>query len=194
LEYFKSTWLKVGLWPALGWTLTAISGGLIWLVVPHKLATWAMPVTGRPVLPTWKWLAGIVTLYGFLGCTCRALVAWVRRHNDTLYAANFANRPAVIERTTYCDLGHEADIAAFTTSTLGRKPTLWWIVGAGGGGKTALSLSSCHLKKHCLINSLGLQVNESVEIIPVAYKLLPYKISPVLLGSLPRTDKSPPAF
>src|SRR5262249_33297383 len=98
-----------------------------------------MPVTGRPVLPTWKWLAGIVTLYGFLGCTRRALVAWVRRHNDTLYAANFANRPSVIERTTYCDLGHEADIAAFTASTLGRKPTLWWIAGAGGRGKTALA-------------------------------------------------------
>jgi hypothetical protein len=46
------------------------------------------------------------------------------------------------------------------------------------------SFSFCHLKKYCLINLLGMQINESVGIVHITHPLLPYKISPILRGSL----------
>ena len=95
---------------------------------------------GRPAeLPTWKWLTGIVTLYGFLGQTRRALEAWLRRHETAIRAANFEERPSVQERTRYCDLGHAADIGAFVEAVRGRQPELRWITGVGGKGKSALA-------------------------------------------------------
>jgi hypothetical protein len=132
-------WWKASLWPPLIWSLIALSGALLWLLVPHRLARWAMPVVGRPELPTWKWLAGIVTLYGFLGQTRRALGAWLKRHEKAIHAANFGGRPSVKERARYCDLGHEADTSAFVEAARRHKPALRWIAGVGGKGKSALA-------------------------------------------------------
>src|SRR5262249_40252941 len=108
-----------------------------WVFVPHKLAHWVMPAVGSPKLPTWKWLTGVLTLFGYLGMTRRPLRKWVRRHRSKLYAANFGKRQPVVERERYCDLGHEGDIAAFAHDLRARKRTLRWIVGSGGSGKSA---------------------------------------------------------
>jgi hypothetical protein len=130
---------KTILWPSVAWVLIAVSGVLVWVFVPQRLALWAMPAVGRPELPTWKWVTGIITLYGFVGRTRRALDAWLRRHEPAIYAANFGDRPSVKERSRYCDLGHAADVSAFVEAARRRKPALRWIAGVGGKGKSALA-------------------------------------------------------
>ena len=86
-------------------------------------------------MPTWKWLAGVLTLFGYLGTTRRPLKAWLCRNHSTLFAQNFANRVPVKEREKYCNLGNEDNIAHFTTGT----PARFWIHGVGGSGKSSLA-------------------------------------------------------
>jgi hypothetical protein len=130
---------KASLWPALVWSLMALSGAVLWAFLPHRLARWAMPAVGRPELPTWKWLAGIITLYGFLGQTRRALGAWLKRHEKEIHAKHFGGHPLVEQRARYCDLGHEADITAFIEAVSTNRSALRWIAGVGGTGKSALA-------------------------------------------------------
>lgn len=112
------------LWPALVWIVTVFSGLLLWLVAPQRLAVWAMPAVGRPKPPKWKWLATALSLYGFLGCTRRALGAWLKRHDAELFSSRFAKHPAVTEHVRYCDLGHEEDIEGFAAAVRARQPAL----------------------------------------------------------------------
>ncbi len=98
-----------------------------------------MPAVGRPKPPKWKWLATALSLYGFLGCTRRALGAWLKRHDAELFSSRFAKHPAVTERARYCDLGHEQDIEGFAAAVRARQPALLWITGVGGAGKSALA-------------------------------------------------------
>jgi NAD(P)-dependent dehydrogenase (short-subunit alcohol dehydrogenase family) len=132
-------WWKAGLWPALVWSLIALSGVLLWVFVPHRLAQWAMPAVGRPELPPWKWLTGIITLYGFLGQTRRPLSSWLKRHETTIDAKHFGGHPLVKQRARYCDLGHEANITAFLEAVRTNKSALRWIAGWAAPAKAALA-------------------------------------------------------
>jgi hypothetical protein len=56
--------------------LTAILFSLaVWIVAPDKLSHRAMRRIGSPEVPAWKWLAGILALFGYLGTTRRSLRA-----------------------------------------------------------------------------------------------------------------------
>jgi hypothetical protein len=129
----------VPFWPALGWLLAIIVSLSIWIFVPHKLSSWAMRRVGGPELPTWKWLAGVLTLFGYLGTTRRSLRAWLRKSRDGLYERNFAGRTPVKEREKYCELGQEATIKGFNVDLLASHGARVWITGVGGSGKSALA-------------------------------------------------------
>jgi WD domain, G-beta repeat len=132
-------WWKGSFWIAVLW-LTAILVAIVtFIFVPHKLAHWAMPSVGSPKMPTWKWLACVITLFGYLGTTRRPLKAWLRKHRDVLYDQNFAGRMPVKEREKYCNLIHEADIAGFVRDLSSRTGVRTWITGVGGSGKSALA-------------------------------------------------------
>ncbi len=145
-RYVALGWKKAPFWLALAWLIAVISAAMIWLLVPHKLAHWAMPVVGNPPPPRWKWLAGILTLYGYLGTTRRPLKAWLRVHHDALYHANFSERVPVKERERYCNLDHENTITDFANTLAARIPAHVWITGVGGGGKSALAYRMLRVK------------------------------------------------
>jgi WD40 repeat protein len=132
-------WLKGAFWPVLGWLVALTAAISMWVVAPNRLATWVMPRVGSPEIPTWKWLAGVLTLFGYLGTTRRALRAWLRENGDTLYEQNFAGRIPVKEREKYCDLTYEPEIAAFAAALTTDAGIQLWINGVGGSGKSALS-------------------------------------------------------
>jgi WD40 repeat protein len=132
-------WLKAPFWPALGWIFAIIAGIGIWLFAPHQLATWAMPRVGTAEIPTWKWLAGVLTLFGFLGTTRRPLRAWLRKNYDALSDQNFIGRAPVKEREKYAPLTYSAEIAAFARDLASEGDARIWIAGVGGSGKSALS-------------------------------------------------------
>jgi hypothetical protein len=132
-------WWQAPFWPALGWLIAIIVAIAAWVLAPHKLAHWVMPVIGSPKLPAWKWLAGVLTLFGYLGTTRRPLKAWLRKHRETLYEQNFAGRAPVKERERYCSLGHEDDITTFKRDVTLGKRTLLWVEGVGGSGKSSLA-------------------------------------------------------
>ena len=132
-------WWKVPFWPALGWLIAIVVSFAIWTVAPHKLSHWAMPRVGSPEVPAWKWLAGILALFGYLGTTRRSLRAWLRKNRNALYRHNFADRTPVKEREKYCNLGHEAEIAAFDNELSAGRGARVWISGVGGSGKSALA-------------------------------------------------------
>jgi hypothetical protein len=111
--YAALGWWKAAFWPALGWLVAILAAVGMWIFVPHKLAHWTMPRVGSASVPTWKWLAGVLTLFGYLGTTGRPLRSWLRKNRDVLYERNFAGRSPVKEREKYCNLFHEADIATF---------------------------------------------------------------------------------
>jgi WD40 repeat protein len=135
--YDQLGWLKAPFWPALGWTLVALSALSLWLLAPARLAAWAMPRTGAPPPPPWKWLLGVLTLYGWLGVTRRPLRAWLRRHRESLSRAAFLERDAVRERERYCPLGHDTAMDNFVAAL--HRRALCWIDGSGGSGKSALA-------------------------------------------------------
>jgi WD40 repeat protein len=137
--YESLGWLKAPFWPALGWLMAIVTAISIWAFAPHKLAVLAMPRTGSAEIPTWKWLAGVVTLFGFLGTTRRPLRAWLRKNRDALYAENFVARTPVKEREKYSVLSHEAEIALFARDVSAKCGAQIWINGVGGSGKSALS-------------------------------------------------------
>jgi hypothetical protein len=132
-------WWKGAFWPALGWLIAIVASLVIWISAPHRLSNWAMRSVGNPEVPTWKWLAGVLALFGYLGTTRRSLRAWLRKHRDALYQQNFAGRTPVIEREKYCNLGHEAEIAAFDLDLSVGRGARVWISGVGGSGKSALA-------------------------------------------------------
>ena len=139
-QWYQSLgWLKAPFWPALGWLIAIVAAICVWLFAPHKLAAWAMPRTGSAEIPTWKWLAGVLTLFGFLGTTRRPLRAWLRKNRDAIYEQNFIGRTPVKEREKYCVLSHEADIAAFARDLSAEGGARIWITGVGGSGKSAMS-------------------------------------------------------
>src|SRR5580658_4498874 len=131
-------WAKAVFWPALLWQLTILGATGLWVVRPHLLAQWAMPAIGTPQIPTWQWLAGALTLFGFLGTTRRPLAAWLRKNRADLFEQCFAGREPVTERERYCPLIHDADIAAFGGAVAVGTPVRVWITGVGGNGKSAL--------------------------------------------------------
>ena len=139
--YQSLGWLKVPFWPALGWFVAIAVAIGMWIFAPHKLATWAMPRLGSADIPIydWKWVAGVLTLFGFLGTTHRALRAWVRKNRDALHDQNFAYRTPVKEREKYCVLTHQGEIAAFVRDLGSVNGARVWIDGVGGSGKSALS-------------------------------------------------------
>jgi hypothetical protein len=137
-----SVFVQAPLWAGIGWALAIVWAAGCWIFVPHKLAHWVMPVVGSPKPPTWKWLGGVLTLFGYLGTTRRPLKQWLRRHRGDLYAPNFGEREPVKERERFCNLGHEDDIATFAHELTAGKRALRWIDGAGGSGKSALA---CHM-------------------------------------------------
>jgi hypothetical protein len=129
----------VPFWSALGWVLAILFAVGTWIFVPHKLARWAMRRVRSPEIPTWKWLASVLTLFGYLGTTRRSLTAWLRKNRDVLYEQNFSGRIPVKEREKYCNLIHETDIAAFESDFSAGKVARAWITGVGGSGKSALA-------------------------------------------------------
>jgi hypothetical protein len=135
----------VPFWPALGWLIAIVGSVAVWILAPHKLSTWAMPSVGSAELPTWKWLAGVLALFGYLGTTRRSLRAWLRRHREALYEQNFTGRAPVKEREKYCNLGHEADIASFDLDLSAGRGGRIWISGVGGSGKSALAYRTLRL-------------------------------------------------
>ena len=137
--YQSLGWLKAPFWPALGWLIAIVAAIGTWLFAPHKLATWAMPRVGSAEIPTGKWLAGVLTLFGYLGTTRRPLRAWLRKNRDALYEQNFAGRTPVKEREKYCVLTYDAEIAAFALDQSALGGARLWIDGVGGSGKSALS-------------------------------------------------------
>lgn len=98
-----------------------------------------MPLVGSPGLPPWKWLAGVLLLFGWLGTTHRPLRAWLRRHRETLFEQAFAGRSPVIERLKYYDFSYGPDIAGVAETVRAGKPVRLWISGVGGSGKSALA-------------------------------------------------------
>ena len=98
-----------------------------------------MPRVGSASIPTWKWLAEVLTLFGYLGTTGRPLRSWLRKNHDVLYERNFAGRSPVKEREKYCSLFHEADIATFNDELSAGTGARRWITGVGGSGKSALA-------------------------------------------------------
>jgi hypothetical protein len=131
-------WWKLPFWPALGWLAAIVASLAIWIFAPHKLSSWAMRRIGSPELPTWKWLAGIVALFGYLGTTRRSLTAWLHRNRDALYEQNFAGRTPVREREKYCDLGYDAEIETFDRELSAGRRVRLWISGVGGSGLPSL--------------------------------------------------------
>jgi hypothetical protein len=134
-----SVFVQAPLWAGIGWAMAIMFAAACWVVVPYKLAHWNMPAVGSPKPPTWKWLAGVLTLFNYLGTRRRPLEKWLRRHRAKLYAANFEDREPVKERGRYCNLGHEEDIAAFLRDLTAKGRALRWIDGTGGSGKSALA-------------------------------------------------------
>jgi hypothetical protein len=137
--YAALGWRKAAFWPALGWLIAILAAVSTWIFVPHKLAHWAMPRVGSASIPTWKWLAGVLTLFGYLGTTGRPLRSWLQKNRDALYERNFAGRGPVKEREKYCTLFHEADFATFNHDLLAGTGARRWITGVGGSGKSALA-------------------------------------------------------
>jgi len=138
-SYAALGWWKVPFWPALGWLIAILAAVGTWIFVPHKLAYWAMTSVGSPEVPTWKWLSGVLTLFGYLGTTRRPLTAWLRKNRGALLEQNFAGRTPVKEREKYCNIIHEADIAAFEWDLSASGSVRVWITGVGGSGKSALA-------------------------------------------------------
>ncbi|WP_235812945.1 hypothetical protein [Roseibium alexandrii] len=137
--YQNLGWLKAPFWPFLGWLLAICAATTTWILAPHRLANWAMPKVGSPKIPTWKWLAGVLTLFGYLGTTRRPLKAWIRKNRGQLEDQCFLEREPVKERDRYCELGHQPDIDDFHTALSSRTDGLRWIQGVGGTGKSALA-------------------------------------------------------
>ena len=132
-------WLKVPFWPALGWTLLALSMLAVWLVAPRKLAHWSMPVADAPELPAWRWIVNVYSFVGLLGTTQRALRAWVKDHHSGLRTQTFTDRRPVRERDRFCPLGWTDLLKDVERQLANREPVRLWIVGAGGSGKSALA-------------------------------------------------------
>jgi hypothetical protein len=137
--YESLGWLKAPFWPTLGWLIGILMALSIWLFAPHKLASWAMPRMGSAEIPTWKWLAGVLTLFGYLGTTHRPLKAWLRKNYHPLYDQNFAGRTPVVEREKFCALSFEAEIDRFARDLRAKSGGRIWINGVGGSGKSSLS-------------------------------------------------------
>jgi WD domain, G-beta repeat len=137
--YAALGWRKAAFWPALVWLIAILLAVNTWIFVPHKLAHWAMPRVGSATVPNWKWLAGVLTLFGYLGVTERPLRSWLRKNYDLLYERNFAGRRPVKEREKYCSLIYETEIAAFKSDLPTNAGARRWITGAGGSGKSALA-------------------------------------------------------
>ena len=129
--------LKTLFWPALGWALVALSALTLWLFAPARLAVMAMPAAEAPPSPPWRWLVGVITLYGWLGALRRPLRAWLRRHRLALSQSAFLDRQPVRERERYVPLGHDAEMDQFAADLNGR--AVCWIDGSGGSGKSALA-------------------------------------------------------
>jgi hypothetical protein len=134
-----SWWWQAAFWPALGWLIAVIVAIITWVFFPHRLASWAMPLVGSPGIPPWKWLAGVLLLFGWLGSTHRPLKAWLRSHREVLFKQTFAGRSPVTEREKYCDLSYGPDITRVTETVRAGKFLRLWISGVGGSGKSALA-------------------------------------------------------
>jgi hypothetical protein len=132
-------WGQAAFWPALGWTIAVTIAIVVWLFAPYRLASWAMPAVGSPGVPPWKWLTGVVLLFGWLGTTRRPLNAWLRRHRKALLEQTFSGRAPVAEREKYCDLSYGPEIARIAATVLTGKGVRLWISGVGGSGKSALA-------------------------------------------------------
>jgi WD40 repeat protein len=153
-------WMKAPFWPVLGWLIAILTAVFMWLFAPHKLATWAMPRVGSAELPTWKWLAGVLTLFGFLGTTRRPLRAWCRKNYDVLYEQNLIGRAPVKEREKYSPLTYDADIAAFGRDVSGASGARVWITGVGGSGKSALAFHMVRKASDNIFAPLPILVDE----------------------------------
>ncbi len=132
-------WWQATFWPALGWLLVVIVAIVVWVFAPHRLASWAMPATGSPGLPPWKWLAGALLLFGYLGTTRRPLKAWLRRHRKMLLEQAFTGRAPVTEREKFCNLSYGPEIARIADAVDAGKGVRVWISGVGGSGKSAVA-------------------------------------------------------
>ena len=135
LTWWKETILAAG----LVWLVAIVTAVVTWIFAPHRLSIWAMPSLRRPKVPTFEWLAKVLTLFDYLGTTRRPLRAWLRKHREALYQQNFADRTPVKEREKYCDLAHDADVVAFRGDLSSRDGARRWITGVGGSGKSALA-------------------------------------------------------
>jgi hypothetical protein len=134
-----SWWWQATFWPGLGWLVVVVLAIVTWVFAPHRLASWAMPAVGSPGLPSWKWLAGVLLLFGYLGTTRRPLKAWLRRHRKVLLEQTFTGRAPVAEREKFCDLSYGSEISRFAEAVDANKGVRVWISGVGGGGKSALA-------------------------------------------------------
>ncbi len=136
-------WWRAVFWLVVLWSLIVATALALWIVVPHKLAHWSMPVAGRPRapedVPLWKKAAEILGVYAYLGRTRRSLKHWLRRNRDELYKKAFEKREPVRQSQTYCDLGHAEVVKGFRARAAKRDRGLVWIHGPGGGGKSALA-------------------------------------------------------
>ena len=132
-------WWNAAFWPALAWALAILVALVTWIAAPHLLARWAMRSTGRPAVPTWKWLSDILLMFGYLGTTRRPLEAWLRKHRAALMEQTFTGREPVKERERYADLSRKPDIERLAAAMAARSGARVWITGTGGSGKSALA-------------------------------------------------------
>jgi WD40 repeat protein len=141
-------WTKRVFWPALLWVLALVSAISLWIVVPARLAHWAMPVAGAPPPPPYTWLLDVITLYRWFGLTRRPLKAWLRARRAVLEVECFTSSSSVEERSRYSTFLHRQGIAAFNATIKSRSRAIIWIDGVGGSGKSALAF---HLVRESLL-------------------------------------------
>jgi|GEM_PF-829246 len=137
--------LQASVWPVLAW----ISAGLIavgfWVFAPWRLASWALPTVGAPEPPPWKWLIGMLAWYGWLGRTRRPVESWLDHYRPELERTCFIERDPVETRDRY---GQPLDALMAPAWFDKESNCLLWIVGPGGGGKSALAF---HLAREAFV-------------------------------------------
>lgn len=141
------------------WGLLITSIIVLWLIAPWQLAMWAMenPMSERiPIFS--KRLTNLISLVHWLGCSNRALDAWIARYREILMRQTFQlereraplgadafNRVEYLI-DHYVDLGNQKDIDTFCNKIQKVERIAVWIEGEGGGsGKTTLACYMAHM-------------------------------------------------
>ena len=130
---------------SLLWTLAIVVALTMWVFTPSRLVWISMPRAGRTspdlrISYPFNHIVGIITLFYWLGQTRRPLKSWLARNRRALGEAGFFEVQAVKDRGKYWPVGHTDAVSMFSERINRSEPTLLWIDGVGGTGKTALAM------------------------------------------------------